>query len=64
MKNSVFWDITQCSSLKANRRFGGTFRFHFMALRARQVKLCLSLLHAGFLLGLLVNPDDGGNMFL
>jgi hypothetical protein len=24
----------------------------------------LSLLHAGFLLGLLVNPDDGGNMFL
>jgi hypothetical protein len=26
--------------------------------------LCLLLLHAGFLLGLLFNPGDGGDMFL
>jgi hypothetical protein len=26
MENSVVWDITPCSPLKANRRFGGTCR--------------------------------------
>jgi hypothetical protein len=26
MKNSIFWDITPCSPLKVNRRFGGTCR--------------------------------------
>jgi hypothetical protein len=24
MKNTIFWDITPCSPLKVNRRFGGT----------------------------------------
>jgi hypothetical protein len=28
MKNSTFWDITPCSLLKVNRRFGGTCRFN------------------------------------
>jgi hypothetical protein len=27
MKDSIFWDITSCSPLKFNRRFGGTRRF-------------------------------------
>jgi hypothetical protein len=26
--SSIFWDITPCSPLKVNRRFGGTCRFH------------------------------------
>jgi hypothetical protein len=28
MKESIFWDITSCSPLKVNRRFGETCRFH------------------------------------
>jgi hypothetical protein len=26
MKGTIFWDITSCSQLKVNRRFGGTYR--------------------------------------
>jgi hypothetical protein len=28
MKSSIFWDITPCSPLKVNRRFGETYRLH------------------------------------
>jgi hypothetical protein len=28
MKNTIFWDITPCSPLTVNRRFGGTYRLH------------------------------------
>jgi hypothetical protein len=28
VKSSIFWDITPCSPLKVNRRFGGTCRLH------------------------------------
>jgi hypothetical protein len=28
MNSSIFWDITPCSPLKVNRRFGGTCRLH------------------------------------
>jgi hypothetical protein len=28
MKSSIFWDMMQCSPLKANQRFGGTCRLH------------------------------------
>jgi hypothetical protein len=27
-KATIFWDITPCSPLKVNRRFGGTYRLH------------------------------------
>jgi hypothetical protein len=27
-KSIIFWDITSCSPLSVNRRFGGTYRFH------------------------------------
>jgi hypothetical protein len=27
-KSSISWDITPCSPLKGNRRFGGTCRLH------------------------------------
>jgi hypothetical protein len=28
MKSSIFWDITPCSLLKVNRRFGGIYHLH------------------------------------
>jgi hypothetical protein len=36
MKSSIFWDITPCSPLSVNRRFGGTYRLH---LQGRKNKL-------------------------
>jgi hypothetical protein len=35
-KNSVFWDITPCSPLKVNRRFGGTCHLHLQCQRISQ----------------------------
>jgi hypothetical protein len=28
LKGTIFWDITPCSLLSVNRRFGGTYRLH------------------------------------
>jgi hypothetical protein len=28
LKSTIFWDITPCSPLSVNRRFGGTYRLH------------------------------------
>jgi hypothetical protein len=39
MKRSVFWDITPCSSLKGNRRFGRTCRLY---LWGRKIKTLLA----------------------
>jgi hypothetical protein len=36
MENVVFWDITPCSPLKFNRRFGGTYRLHFQGRKIRE----------------------------
>jgi hypothetical protein len=33
MKSTIFWDITPCSPLEVNRRFGGTYRFHLQGRR-------------------------------
>jgi hypothetical protein len=52
MKSSIFWDITPCSQLKVDRRFGASNDF------------ACYLLYAGFLLGPLFNPEDIGDMFL
>jgi hypothetical protein len=29
IKSSVFWNVTPCSPMKVNGRFGGTYRLHF-----------------------------------
>jgi hypothetical protein len=52
MKSTIFWDIRPCSPLKVKRRFGGT------------CGSACRLLHAGFLLGLLFDPEDGEDIFL
>jgi hypothetical protein len=38
MKNSVFWDITPCSPLKVNRRFGGSRRLRHQGRRIIQAR--------------------------
>jgi hypothetical protein len=38
MKSSIFWDITPCTLLKVNRRFGGTYRLHLQSRRINQAK--------------------------
>jgi hypothetical protein len=35
MKSIIFWDMTPCSLLSFNRRFGGTYRLH---LQGRRIK--------------------------
>jgi hypothetical protein len=48
MKSSAFWDTMPCDPLKAVRKWNSDFQ----------------LLHAGFLLGLFFDTEDGGAMFL
>jgi hypothetical protein len=45
MKSPIFWDITLCSPLKANRRCRGTFRLHLQGWRINRALLaaCLKL---------------------
>jgi hypothetical protein len=51
MKSIIFWNITPCSPLSVNRRFGGTYR----------LPPAFTLVsYSGYLLDL----EDGGDMFL
>jgi hypothetical protein len=38
MKSSIFWDITMCSPLKVNRRFGRICRLHLEGRRIGQTR--------------------------
>jgi hypothetical protein len=58
MKSTIFWDITRCTPLSVNRRFGGTYR---LRLQGRRNATCLL---AGFLLNLFFDPGNGDDMFL
>jgi hypothetical protein len=33
LKSTIFWDMTLCSPLSFNRRFGGTYRLHLQGRR-------------------------------
>jgi hypothetical protein len=49
VKSTIFWDITLCSSLKVNRRFGALLGTYF---------------DASFFFGSFFDPKDGSDMFL
>jgi hypothetical protein len=38
MKSTIFWDITPCSPLKVNRRFGGTYHLHLQGRRISRAR--------------------------
>jgi hypothetical protein len=65
---TFFWNVTPYSLIVAYGRFGVTYCFHLQGRRVWQASSkhgsgCRLLL-AGFLLGLLFDPEDGDNMFL
>jgi hypothetical protein len=65
MKDSIFWNITPCSPVKVSQRSGGRCRLHLQDRRTNQARALLVIcLHAGFLLGLIFDPEDEGDMFL
>jgi hypothetical protein len=64
MKNSIICCITPYSPLKIHRRLGGTCRFHSKGWTVCRGSFGCCLLHAGFLVVLLSNPENAGNMFL
>jgi hypothetical protein len=38
LKSTIFWDITPCSLLKVNRRFGGTYRLHLQGRKISRAR--------------------------
>jgi hypothetical protein len=38
MKGHIFWDVTPCSALEVNRRFGGRRSFHLQGRRIRKAR--------------------------
>jgi hypothetical protein len=61
LKSSISWDITPCSPLKVNRRFGGTCRLHF---QGRSISQARNQREAGHKQSLFFDPEGGGEMFL
>jgi hypothetical protein len=61
MKNYVLYNVTPCGSLKTNQSFEGKLRLH---LQGQSANLACHLLLSVFLLGLLFNLEDEGDMFL
>jgi hypothetical protein len=68
MKSYTFWEITPCSLLKFNRRFGGMFSLHLQGRKINQTRKQRESRwqaeHRGFLLGLFFYLEDGGDIFL
>jgi hypothetical protein len=59
LKTSFLWNITPCSPLKVNRRFGGTYRLHLQSRRISQARNQLGAGSIAFLFGLFFYPEDG-----
>jgi hypothetical protein len=70
MKSYILWDVTLCSHLKINRRFGGKYCLKLQGGRISQARnqhetnSAWYALRTGFLLVLFIDPEDGGGMFL
>jgi hypothetical protein len=73
MKSSVFWDVTPCSQSKVNWRFERKCRLLLQGRRISQARNQresrwqgeppATCFHAGSLLVLFIDPEDGGDMF-
>jgi hypothetical protein len=65
MKNSVFYDITPRSPLRANGHFGGTCRLHLQGRRISQARNQREYMwQAQLWSGLLFDREDRNDMFL
>jgi hypothetical protein len=67
MKSTAFCHVTSSSSLKANRRFGGTFRVRLRGRRRSRQEMDMKAdgmrsSRASLLLGLFFDPEHGGNV--
>jgi hypothetical protein len=60
MKSTIFWNITPCSPLKVKP----TFRSNISSTSSVVGRAQLSTFHAGFLISLFFDPEDGSDMFL
>jgi hypothetical protein len=58
-KDSIFRDIMLCSLTKVNHRFG-----NYHQEGSKQSSSACYLFHACFLLCILFDPEDGGDIFL
>jgi hypothetical protein len=68
LKIVAFWDITPCTQLKANRRFGGTYHLYLQG--RKKIEQDNSVKAGGkssFICAILVrlfDPENEGEMFL
>jgi hypothetical protein len=62
MKSSTVWDITACSPVKVNLRFGGTYLLHLQGRRASHIMFLLPV--SWWFLAWLFDPEDGSDMLL
>jgi hypothetical protein len=62
--NLILWDITPCSPLKVNRRFGETSHLHRQVRSISQENSACYLHHVGYLFGLFFDTEDAGKLFL
>jgi hypothetical protein len=56
---TVFCNVIACSPLKVDRRFGGTYRLHLHGER-----ISLAIYQYERWQAELIDPEDGGDMFL
>jgi hypothetical protein len=65
MKSIIFWDVTPCSLLRCNRRFGETYRLYLQGRRKFQQEPASKQVASILLLAeIFFDPEDGGDMFL
>jgi hypothetical protein len=64
MKSTIFWDITPCSPLKVNRRFGGKYRLNLQSRRISRPRHQATSFTLVSCLDYFFDPEDGGHMFL